>query len=144
MSATSREWGLKCKNEDEVQKSILVHPNVHIENLTFYKIANFPRCLSGKESACHCRRHKRCRFDPYVRNIPWSKKWQAIPVFLPGKFHGQRSLAGSSPKGHKESDMTKQVCTHAQLLQCLDRHSLLQSVLLTWRWVTHLLYGWGN
>ena len=36
----------------------------------------------------------RDRFDPWVRKIPWSEKWQPAPVFLPGKFHGQRSLAG--------------------------------------------------
>ena len=39
-------------------------------------------------------------------------KWQPTPVFLPGKSHGQRSLAGYSPLGHKESDMTKQVSMH--------------------------------
>ena len=38
---------------------------------------------------------------------PWSRKWQTAPVFLPGKFHGQRSLAGYSPRGLKESDTTK-------------------------------------
>ena len=37
---------------------------------------------------------------------PWRRKWQPIPVFLPRKFHGQRSLAGYSPWGHKELDMT--------------------------------------
>ena len=37
------------------------------------------------------------------------KKWQPTPVFLPGKFHGQRSLAGNSPWGHKETDMTVQL-----------------------------------
>ena len=45
-------------------------------------------------------------FDPWVRKIPWRKKWQSTPVFVPGKFHGQRSLAGYTPWGHKESDMT--------------------------------------
>ena len=45
-------------------------------------------------------------FDPWVRKIPWSRKWQPTPVFLLGEFHGQRSLAGYSPWGHKESDMT--------------------------------------
>ena len=44
---------------------------------------------SGKESACQYRRHKRLRFDPEVRKIPWSRKWQPTPAFLPGKFHGQ-------------------------------------------------------
>ena len=37
------------------------------------------------------------RFDPWVRNIPWSRKLQTSPVFVPGKSHGQRSLAGYSP-----------------------------------------------
>ena len=60
--------------------------------------------LSGKESACQC---KRCEFDPWVRKIPWRRKRQPTPVFLPGKFHGQRSLAGYSPQDHKESDTTE-------------------------------------
>ena len=42
-------------------------------------------------------RHRRRRFDPWVRKIPWRRKWQPNPVFLPGKSHGQRSLAGYSP-----------------------------------------------
>ena len=41
----------------------------------------------------------------------WSRKWQPAPVFLPGKFHGQRSLVGYSPWGHKESDLTEQLST---------------------------------
>ena len=49
-----------------------------------------PRWHSGKEFACPCRR---CEFDPWVRKIPWRRKWQLTPVFLPGKSHGQRSLA---------------------------------------------------
>ena len=44
---------------------------------------------------------------PWIRKIPWRRKWKPTPVFLPGKFHGQRSLAGSSPWGYKESDTTK-------------------------------------
>ena len=42
-----------------------------------------------------------------VGKIPWRRAWQSTPVFLPGESHGQRSLAGYSPCGHKESDMTK-------------------------------------
>ena len=38
---------------------------------------------------------------------PWSKKWQSTPVFLPGKSREQRSLAGCSPRGHKELDVTE-------------------------------------
>ena len=52
------------------------------------------RWLSGKESACQYRRHRRGRFNPWVRKIPWSRKQQPTPVLLPEKFHGQRSLVG--------------------------------------------------
>ena len=61
---------------------------------------------SGKESICQCRRCERGGFDLWVRKIPWRRKWQSTPVFLPGKFHGQRSLAGYSPWGPKELDTT--------------------------------------
>ena len=61
-----------------------------------------PRCQGGKESACQYRRR---RFDPLVGKIPWRRKWQPSPVFLPGKSHGQRSLAGYSSWGCKELSM---------------------------------------
>ena len=51
-----------------------------------------------------------------IRSLDWedtlNKKWEPIPVFLLGKFHGQRSLVGYSPWGCKESDMTEH--THTQ------------------------------
>ena len=40
-------------------------------------------------------------FDPWIRKIPWRRKWQPTPIFLPGKSHGQRSLVGYSPWGHE-------------------------------------------
>ena len=49
------------------------------------------------------------RFDPWVNKIPWRREWQPNPIFLPGKSHGQRSLAGFSPRGHKESDKTEMI-----------------------------------
>ena len=45
------------------------------------------------------------RFNSWIGKIPWRRKWQPTPVFLPGEFHGQRSLAGYSPWG-LESDTT--------------------------------------
>ena len=60
--------------------------------------------LSGKESACQFRR---LGFDPWVGEIPWRRKWQPTPVFMPGKSHGQRSLVGYSPWGHKELNRTE-------------------------------------
>ena len=50
---------------------------------------------------------RRPRFDPWVGKIPWRRKWQPTPVFLPGKFHGWRSMVGYSPWGGKESDTTE-------------------------------------
>ena len=56
--------------------------------------AGFCWWLSGKESAYQCRIHG---FSPWVRKIPWRRKLQPTPVFLPGEFHGQWSLVGYSP-----------------------------------------------
>ena len=53
-----------------------------------------------------CGRH---RLNPWVGKIPWRREWQPTPVFFVGEFHGQRSLAGYSPWGCKESDMTEQL-----------------------------------
>ena len=48
-------------------------------------------------------------FDSWVRNILWRSEWQPTPVFLPGESHAQRSVAGYSPWGHKESDTVEQL-----------------------------------
>ena len=48
-----------------------------------------------------CSQCRRPRINPWVRRIPWRRKWQPTPVFLPGKSHGQRSLVGYSPWGCK-------------------------------------------
>ena len=74
------------------------------QSYTFLCLLRFLRWLSGKEFTCQCRKHKRYRFNPWVWKIPWSRKWQPTPVFLPGKFHGQRSMVGQSPKVRKELD----------------------------------------
>ena len=81
-------------------------------NIISNKVWGFLGGTVGKESSCHCRRHKRRGFNPWVGNIPWNKKWQFPLVFLPGRFHGQRSLEGYSPRGHKESDTTEWLSTH--------------------------------
>ena len=52
----------------------------------------FPGGTSGKQLTCKCRRCKRWWFDPWIRKIPWRRKWQPTPVFLPGEAHSQRSL----------------------------------------------------
>ena len=65
-----------------------------------------PLWLSDKESACNAGAAGDAGLTQ-VGKIPWSRAWQATPEFLPAASHGQRSLAGYSPEGHKESDTTE-------------------------------------
>ena len=66
--------------------------------------SDFP---GGSGSKSICLQCGRPGFDPWVRKMPWRRKLQPTPVFLPGKSHGQRNLVGYSPWGHKESDTTE-------------------------------------
>ena len=66
----------------------------------------FPRWRRGKVQEM-----QETRFNLWVRKIPWRRKWQAIPVFLPGKFHGQWSVVDYSPWSRKQSVKTEH--THA-------------------------------
>ena len=64
-------------------------------------------------------------FDPWVRNIPWNRKWQPTLVFLPGKFHGQRNLAGYSPwivKSRTQLSMCTHVPMHTGNFTCYLLH----------------------
>ena len=97
-----------CKNQkstDYGKKNYFKHNT--IQNLHFTERYSLERDFPGgsvvKESAFQCRRCRRHWFNPWVRKIPWRRKWQPAPVFLPGKSNGQRSLGGYSPQGHKES-----------------------------------------
>ena len=75
-------------------------------SLLFNVLSCFPGDASGKEPACLCRRYKKCGFNLWVRKITWSRTWQPTAVFLPEEFHGQRSLMGYGPSGHKVWDTT--------------------------------------
>ena len=81
------------------QKAGFLLPSVQAE-------ASLPRGLVLSHTHLQC---GRCRFDPWVRKIPWRRTWQLTPVFLPGESHGQKSLAGYSPWDRKESDMTERL-----------------------------------
>ena len=54
----------------------------------------------------------RREFDPWVRKIPSRRAWQPTAVFLPGEYHGERSMAGYSLWGHKELDMQLLLLSH--------------------------------
>ena len=67
---------------------------------------------------------ERHRFDPWVGKIPWRRKWQPAPVFLPGESHGRRSLVGCRLWGHKELDMTEKlghthICINIYVCVCV-------------------------
>ena len=66
----------------------------------------FPGDSDGKEYACNA---GDTGLIFWVRKIPWGRKRLPTPVYLPGEFHGPRSLAGYSPWGHKEVDTTEQL-----------------------------------
>ena len=64
----------------------------------------FPGGSVLKGTTCQC---KRLGFDPWVGKMPWKRKWQPTLVFLPGKSHGKRTLAGYSPWGHRRVGHTQ-------------------------------------
>ena len=66
-------------------------------------MTGLPWRFSGKEPICQ---RRRCGFNPWVKKIPWRRKWQPTPVFLPRKSHGWRNLVGYSPRGRNLLDMT--------------------------------------
>ena len=81
---------------------------------------DFPSCSDGKAS---CLQWGRPGFDPWVGKILWRRKWQPIPVLLPGKLHGWRSLLGYSPWGPKELDTTERL--HFLSLELLTVHTYI-------------------
>ena len=66
------------------------------------------RLPGGSDGKSICLQCGKPGFDPWIGKIPWRRKWQPTPVFLPGESHGKWSLAGYSPWGCRESDMTEQ------------------------------------
>ena len=73
--------------------------------LSLYPHHGLPGGSDSKESTCN----SGDQIDPWVRKIPWRREWQPIPVFFPRKSHGQRSLAGYSPRGYKNVNTTEQL-----------------------------------
>ena len=93
----------KCNFPDPSQEPIW-YAGIQTNHQLFSVLSMvFPRWCNGKESTCQCRRCKRQGFNPWVRMIPWSRKWQPTPVLLPRKFYGQRSLVGYTVHGRAKS-----------------------------------------
>ena len=82
------QWGRRGEGNGQIRSF----------GLTCTHCYGLPWWLGSKESACQ---YRRCGFNPWVKKIHWRRKWQPTPVFLPGKSHAQRSLAGHSPQGRR-------------------------------------------
>ena len=113
-----------------------------------YCMLELPWWLSGKESSCHCRR---CRFNPWAGKIPWRRKWQSTPVFLPGKSHGQRSLVGYSPWGCKRvrHDLAPKLqpyacCVSDTFFISFNTHCIPQPIKCYYREETEAQRGYGH
>ena len=91
-------WGGRFKREGTYVYLWLSHVDV-------WQKPGLPWWLRWSRIHLQCRRP---RFPGSGRS-PWRGEWQPTPVFLPGEFHGQRSLADYSPWGCKESDTTEQL-----------------------------------
>ena len=98
-------------------------PNMLNKVLSGIKSTGLPRWHSGKESACQGRRRKTHGFNPWVRKIPWRRKWQPTPVLLLEKFNGRRNLADYSPWG-AESQSRLSMHTWLNIKYFLDCLSL--------------------
>ena len=100
------QWGIKFHMQGQLD-----FKSSKLVNLLYIWVSNtwgFPsdselKNLPAKEEM------QETGFDPWVRKIPWRRKWQPIPVILPGKSHEQRTLVGYSPWSCKESDTTEQL-----------------------------------
>ena len=82
---TGKDWSSHQLLGRSINGAVLLQYYLALSAIHF----RLPRWLSGKGSTCQCRRRG---FDPWVGKIPWRRKWQPTPVFLPGESPGQRSL----------------------------------------------------
>ena len=103
-------WVGKTLNAMEAAMILEKKPNQALLDL---HAQDLPRWHSVKESSCQWSRHRRLGLDSWVEKILWSRKWQPTPIFLLGKFHGQRNLVGYNSRGHKESDTVEWLRTHS-------------------------------
>ena len=79
-------------------------------------LAGIPWWFSGLRIHLQCERHSRPGFNPWIRKILWRRQWQPTPVFLPGEFHGKRSLGGFI------QSMGSQRVRHNWVTECAHTH----------------------
>ena len=128
MCSVTQSWPIFCDSMERSPPESSVHEIFWARILEWVAISYSRGTSQPKDGTCvsyiscqfrRCRRHG---FDPWVGKFPWSRKWQPIPVFLPGKFHEQRSLAGYSPWSHKELDTADRLTLSLHFLLTLKLH----------------------
>ena len=112
-----------CPVQTSFWSHLTTHPGSSHQIGISRPLGGFPSGTSGKESACQCRRLKRYGFNPWITNIPWRRKWQSIPVFLPGKIPWTEEPGRLQSMRFKELDRTERLST---------THSCLDSTELKW------------
>ena len=131
----------------KILKNSTKYPNLkfweRVEHISFWVLINSAFCLlrgfpSGSDCKSVCLQWRRPRFDHWVGKIPWRRKWQPTPVFLPGKSHGLRSLR-YRPRGRKELDTTERLHFHLSLRRLTWKKAL---EMLMWYWY-HIILHWG-
>ena len=127
---------LLCSSGNYIQYPGINHNEKNTKKKV-YMCLGFPGGTHGKEAACQCRRCKRCGFYPWVWKIPWSRKGQATQVFLPGKSHGQRNLAGYSVWGGKRA-RHNWVTKHTHTRACVTESLCLTAEICTTLWINHI------
>ena len=113
------EWGVRRKSENNFRfrsrMDYWFHYSICSPLLSYYwEHAGYNRLswwLRWERIHMQC---KRPGLNSWVGKIPWRRKWLPIPIFLPGEFHGQRSLAGYSPRSFKELDIIEWLNTHTR------------------------------
>ena len=142
MACTTLDLGKYWKIEKGVEASkVLDSSNYRQSSLLFNFFLSghcvpirLPWWLSSKRMHLQFRR---CRFNPWFRKIPFKRKWQPTQVSLSGKFHGQRSLVGYSPWGHKESYMTEQLSMCIYYITTETVFSINMDVIFLIYWYVH-------
>ena len=118
-----RKLVLQYKIQWEWKASLINYNSTAVNSvnyLSYREILGFPGGSDGKESTCKV---GDLGLIPGLGRCPWRRERRPTPVFLPGEFHGQRSLAGYSPWSCKELDMTEWLSL---------THSLTHSEILLW------------
>ena len=105
-------WGFPTEHSNPFSslKIFFIWSTIVLQTLSslisqYIKKLSFPAGTVRKNLPANAGDTREVGLSPWVRKIPWRRKWQPAPVFLPGKFHGQKKLMDYSLWGHKELDM---------------------------------------